>query len=344
MTAVLGQWRATYAPGEWVVLSGPTSLVLMQPFADEWAEMVATLWEEVLASSSLIELATQLAAHGIDDMPHFGAFFWDADGMRSLVRGDVTVVDLETGDTVADGQGFLTWSEVGLGQVGKIRIETPVSEEIEGMELPLVVGAVRASSVVLDTDPSVRAQSPQGESAEWLDEGPSTEAEPILESTEAEPAVDNGLWVDPDVVDEVDLMENGDTELMQLPFPPAPEPLAVARIIVSDGNTFDLDRPVLIGRAPSDGTGDGVERLLVTVLSPNQDISRTHVQLAPQDGQVMVTDLHSTNGTILVRPGADMQRVRLTADAPISVPVESLLELGDGISVLIEPSSHPQAR
>ena len=27
MTAVLGQWRATYTPGDWLVLSGPTSLV-----------------------------------------------------------------------------------------------------------------------------------------------------------------------------------------------------------------------------------------------------------------------------------------------------------------------------
>ena len=31
MAEVLGRWRATYTPGDWVVLSGPTSLVLLEP-------------------------------------------------------------------------------------------------------------------------------------------------------------------------------------------------------------------------------------------------------------------------------------------------------------------------
>ena len=27
----IGMWRATYVPGTWVVLSGPTSLLVMMP-------------------------------------------------------------------------------------------------------------------------------------------------------------------------------------------------------------------------------------------------------------------------------------------------------------------------
>ena len=41
----------------------------------------------------------------------------------------------------------------------------------------------------------------------------------------------------------------------------------------------------------------------MTVPSPGHDISRTHLEVAPEGWSVVVTDLHSTNGTILVRPG-----------------------------------------
>ena len=88
---VLSPWRATYVPGDWIVLAGPTSLVVIQPLANEWSELITSLWQQVLASSSMVELAEQLVAHGIADMPSFGAFFWTGDGMRSLVRGGVVV-------------------------------------------------------------------------------------------------------------------------------------------------------------------------------------------------------------------------------------------------------------
>ena len=94
MIAVVGQWRATYTPGDWLVLSGPTSLVLLEPPTPEWSILVNTIWDAVVASSSLRDLAARLATFGIDRLPSFAAFFWTAEGMRSLVRGDVTVVDL----------------------------------------------------------------------------------------------------------------------------------------------------------------------------------------------------------------------------------------------------------
>ena len=33
MSQTFGAWRATYIPGSWVVLTGPSSLVVMQPAA-----------------------------------------------------------------------------------------------------------------------------------------------------------------------------------------------------------------------------------------------------------------------------------------------------------------------
>ena len=144
MSTALGRWRATYTPGEWVVLSGPTSLVLLEPPTHEWAALINTLWDEVVASSSIVDLASRLAKFNLDELPSFGAFFWTADGMRSLVRGNVSVIDLATGKVVADGEGIQTWSEVGLAGVSHIRIDTPYEGDVTLLQLPLVVGAVRA--------------------------------------------------------------------------------------------------------------------------------------------------------------------------------------------------------
>jgi len=344
MADVLAQWRATYAPGEWIVLSGPTSLVVIQPLAPEWSALVGTLWEEVLASSSIVELADQLAAYGIADMPSFGAFFWTDQGMRSLVRGGVVVRDAVTGDTVADGQGVQTWNEVGLSDIERILIETP-SPAPDLMELPLVVGAVYASSLILDAAPDARVSSSQGEE-QVAGAAPGPPAEERLTERQAAhpPEPDTGDYPDTeDYPAQVAVMENADTELMTGPMlaglqpgPAAPQPATAATILLSDGHQFELVETVRIGRAPSPDPGGEAQAKLVTVASPTQDISRTHLQITPIDGQVLATDLNSTNGTFLVR-GEDGPRERLTPGEAIPVPVGSLLELGDGVSIRIEP-------
>ena len=123
--------------------------------------MVDVLWDEVVASSSMTDLAGRLASYPLDSLPSFAAFFWTADGMRSLVRGAVSVVDLASGVTVAEGEGIQTWSEVGLGQVSQVLVDVQTAGNGARQELPLVVGAVRASSVRLDASEGARVRSPQ---------------------------------------------------------------------------------------------------------------------------------------------------------------------------------------
>jgi hypothetical protein len=109
----------------------------------------------------------------------------------------------------------------------------------------------------------------------------------------------------------------------------------VAVLRASDGSSAELDRPVLIGRAPSVDRSSGQAARLMRVPSPNHDISRTHLEVAPDGWQIVVTDLNSTNGTILVRPGGG-DRQQLTPGEPVPVQVGSVIELGDGVSVLID--------
>lgn len=397
MTAALGHWRATYTPGDWVVLSGPTSLVVLEPPTHEWASLINTLWEEVVASSSITDLAARLAHFKIDDLPSLAAFFWTDDGMRSLIRGDISVIDLATGKVVADGEGIQTWSEVGLAGVDHIRVDLPFEGDATLLELPLVVGAVRASSVTLDASELAQVSSPQ--------------AEPELEAaTPAERTAELSA-------SEIAALANAETELMAPPFPVesgadpqagAPQQLeaavvpqlgspdalvaratepnsedspadidpqdsailavfcanghvsppsatscrvcggpvgtqgpqfvaypVLAVLRASDGSSAELDRPVLIGRAPSTDRSDNRAPRLMTVPSPNHDISRTHLEVAPDGWQIVATDLNSTNGTILIRPGG-VDRQQLAAGEPVPVQVGSVVELGDGVSVLID--------
>jgi hypothetical protein len=421
--AAVGHWRATYTPGDWVVLSGPTSLVLLEPPTQKWAPLINTLWDEVVASSSIVDLAARLASYKIDALPSFGAFFWTEDGMRSLVRGHVSVLDLATGKVVADGEGIQTWTEVGLAGVSHIRVDTPHDGDVTLLELPLVVGAVRASSVVLDASERAQVSSPQREPVSAGAPGPALTTESLPEVVaDPEPsqppaaAPASGGVVAPAATPaeqtaelsagEIAALQSADTELMASPFDepdsdtgpvvgaqdepadpggdaggPTSEPLSaesvqdsailallcrqghanppssircrvcgsqlasqapqfvpgpiLAVLRASDGSTAEVDRPVLIGRAPSgDRSGSRAPRLM-RVPSPNSDISRTHLEVAPDDWQIVVTDLNSTNGTVLVRPGA-VDRQQLAPGEPVPVQLGSVMELGDGVSVLID--------
>jgi hypothetical protein len=57
------------------------------------------------------------------------------------------------------------------------------------------------------------------------------------------------------------------------------------RIRVSTGQVVELDRPVIIGRRPRStrASGDNMPHL-VAVDSPQQDISRNHLEIRPETG------------------------------------------------------------
>ncbi|HMO10098.1 MAG TPA: hypothetical protein PKB06_01005, partial [Actinotalea sp.] len=73
---------------------------------------------------------------------------------------------------------------------------------------------------------------------------------------------------------------------------PTPRTPAPAKLLMSTGLVVSLNRPVLIGRAPqvTRVTNNEVPRL-ITVASPNQDISRTHAEVRMDGEEVVFTDL-----------------------------------------------------
>ena len=122
--------------------------------------------------------------------------------------------------------------------------------------------------------------------------------------------------------------------------PPAPSVTArpVARLAFSSGETIDVDRAILVGRAPEARRFSSTDQpRLMTVPSPNQEISSTHLEIRPgsgvDHGSAIVTDMGSTNGTVLVQPGLAPEDLR--PGIPVQLIPGAIVDLGDGVTIAV---------
>jgi hypothetical protein len=111
----------------------------------------------------------------------------------------------------------------------------------------------------------------------------------------------------------------------------------VARLVISSGQTVDVDRATVIGRAPESKQYDAEPPRLVTVPSPHYEISSTHIEVRPgtgaDHGAAVVTDLGSTNGTVVVQPGLGPQD--LAPGEPVQLLPGALIDIGDGVTIQV---------
>ncbi|HET9998476.1 MAG TPA: FHA domain-containing protein [Nocardioides sp.] len=122
--------------------------------------------------------------------------------------------------------------------------------------------------------------------------------------------------------------------------PPAPLVLAqpVARLTFSSGEVVEVDRAVIVGRAPEARRFTSTEQpRLVTVPSPNQEISSTHLEIRPgagaDHGSAVATDLGSTNGTVLQQPGLPAEDLR--PGIAVQLVPGAIIDLGDGVTIQV---------
>ena len=101
-----------------------------------------------------------------------------------------------------------------------------------------------------------------------------------------------------------------------------------------DGSIEAIGTEVLLGRSPSVSQVSGV-RLprLVTIGAGDPDISRNHLRVAVEGDTVVVTDLHSRNGTHVVAPGKPP--VKLRAGEPTPVLTGTVVDLGGGCTLQV---------
>jgi hypothetical protein len=108
-------------------------------------------------------------------------------------------------------------------------------------------------------------------------------------------------------------------------LPPAPATFAVR---LPSGDTAPLDAPVLVGRRPvPQRVADGAAPRLVTVASPTAEVSSTHVRIEQSGDAVVVTDLRSTNGTVVTGPAGAR---RLRPGESVVVLAGARVDIGDG--------------
>lgn len=115
---------------------------------------------------------------------------------------------------------------------------------------------------------------------------------------------------------------------------PAPDVLPEIELVLPNGPRVELTRPVLLGRAPEASRFVGGEApRLVSVPNPEKDVSGTHVEVRPAGSHVVVTDMNSTNGTVVTLPG--QPAFRLQPGTGVPVPAGSVIELGVGVTVRV---------
>jgi hypothetical protein len=120
----------------------------------------------------------------------------------------------------------------------------------------------------------------------------------------------------------------------QQPFQTPRPSLGVLRL--PTGDVVMLDRGVLLGRSPKVNADldAGMRPHLVRVPSPENDISRNHVEIVLEGWHVLIRDLGSTNGTTVTLPGQLPVRLR-PSDQQVLEP-GTVITLADEVAITFE--------
>lgn len=295
----------TYRGGDWLAVLGEHTAVVLPPSE---RSRVAALWELVDADAGIDAVLDELVSSGLTALPAFVLLSRAGDQTWVLVRGAARV-HLAAPDEVVhlDGTDAATWVERTLNGVTRVRIE--VTEQAADDDLVVTGGLVRISTAEQQLRPSA------------IDTERDTDRDDDTRTGGLGPVLQGAP--PPGIPGQ----------------PPAPPVTArpVARLVVSEGDAVDVDRVVLVGRAPEARRGEDVEPHLVAVPSPHQEISSTHLEVRPgsgaDHGTAVVTDLGSTNGTLLVQPGLPPEDLK--AGVAVQLLPGAVLDLGDGVTIQV---------
>ncbi|UUZ57812.1 FHA domain-containing protein [Nocardioides sp. B-3] len=351
--------KRTFAAGDWYAVVGEHVTALVP--ADARAR-VAGLWDLADSGGSFEAVLDGLLVDGLSTLSGF-ALVGHGDRTRVPVRGDVTA-SFRTPNGVVDiaDEPDALWVERTIDAVTGGRLV--VGGAVDGSDLALVTGVARAS--VVQFGETASAENAPVETAPDVApvEAP-VAAEPTPEP-EPEPAVSEPMtFGDPDSDDPTPTGEqpavsddaayapddhDGQTSIgapldefvrpsIGIPgreLAPAVVAHPVAKLIFSTGDVVDVDRVISVGRAPEARRfASSDQPHPVTVSSPNHEISSTHLEIRPgagaDHGMAVVTDMGSTNGTVLVQPGLPPED--LQAGIAVSLIPGAILDLGDGVTI-----------
>ena len=350
--------EARFAPGDWYAVVGDAVTVLL-PVSQRGR--VAALWDLADSGAAADALLDALLADGLSSLDHFALVAHDDDATHLIVRGAPTATVSSTGgqEVLATAPGA-TWAEQVVTGVTSVRV-TLAGEG--SADHPLTAGVARVSAVEYGT-PSTSAPAtssaasagapaadPRPEAAEVaVDPGPDPGPDPAAPMQFGAPGDDPTPTGETPVVEDDWSDRDGQTQAgaphADFDRPPIPGqevapdvvPQPVASLVFSTGDVVAVDRTVLVGRAPEARRFASHDQPhVVTVPSPHQEISSTHLEIRPgagaDHGSAIATDLGSTNGTVVAQPGLDAEDLK--PGIAVSLVPGAVLDLGDGVTIQV---------
>ncbi|MCW2766817.1 MAG: Forkhead-associated protein [Nocardioides sp.] len=345
----------SYRLGGWFAVFGERVTVLLPPSEKV---RVAPVWEMVDGGAGFDETLDRLISGGLRQLPGFVLVSSVGGETKVVLRGPARAAfTTADGYVELEGAEATTWVERSLSGVTSMVVT--VDDPADGPDLPIVSGLVRISR--FDDPPHV---VPAGSAAPPMPPPPPPShpppppppppshppPPPPPPPSHPPPPLDpldpldlTGFVPTPDHYGQTgtgtgDADPHGFDRPGILGHPPAASDTApsVATLVLSSGETVDVDRVVIVGRAPEAWQSTATDQpRLVTVESPLQEISATHLEVRPgagaDHGSAVATDLGSTNGTVLAQPGLPPET--LEAGIPVQLIAGAVLDLGDGVTI-----------
>lgn len=133
-----------------------------------------------------------------------------------------------------------------------------------------------------------------------------------------------------------EIAESGSAPTPQPPHPAAVEPMFYAFRLGLGSDLLLLDSPCYVGRRPTPPRiTSGIAPQLLQVPSPLKEVSATHVEMRQDGASVVVTDLKTTNGSIVMIPGSVPRTLR--PGESVVVSPGTLVDIGDGNILQVLP-------
>ena len=359
----------TVVPGDWYGVLGDDVIVLLPPAAKA---RVAGLWEAVDEGAGFDEVLDALIKDGLRELPGFVLVSGSDGDVKIVIRGageaELTTKD---GPVTVSGSADTTWVEQNVSAVTGLRVRVADAEgapypvgpglvRVAGVEHPATTGAVTTPDAEAVAVPVEPPEPPRPARILPPDPQLQPQPEPTPEPT-PEPAPEAAPEPDPPMpppgapipgapvpvpgplgssaFDPLTSPDLAVTPVHERPADAEPASTTVARLVFPSGEVVDVDRAVVVGRAPDAGRyGSDEQTRVVTVPSPHQEISSTHLEVrpgtGPDQGSAVVTDLGSTNGTVVVQPGRPAEDLR--PGVAVQLVPGATIDLGEGVTIRVE--------
>jgi hypothetical protein len=347
-----------YTPGQWIGVVAGNNVAFFDPTFKK--EITQDIWQQFKDGATIGELIEKVVSGynaRLSMIPPFAIATTQDKDVHVIVRGDalITTSD-EKGTQKITGGTTSTWEEKTIYDPAQVTISLLMDEGTGndgnnfGIESAIVLTGGMTETLRSVSSTGVDDDEPEAVTNffQQVTDSPSESAGATDESEVVTEESENGHMVTCASCGAQFEPEPGTKFCIECGAPLSPEQIAQipaepifdqetaghGKLVISDGQVIELDKSVLVGRKPSSRIQvNGQEPRLVTVSSPNEDISRSHVTFALDGGEVIAQDLHSTNGTTLVHGGESR---KLEVDEQYVVQDGDVFDLGDGVTIRCE--------